>query len=192
MDINLQFSLSSSLCLNIIFRNLWIGNLKFMALAVAEGRRPRWGPLPTLNRLKLQLLSHIVCCSTCILFVTNGRILSISFFERTIIYIYTYIQFPTLDNHVVLNYQQVLETARQVASLPVNSTPIPYDQVTNQCEALVTGKQQKMSVLHSFTLRQEGKALVDSHENEKKSLNLPNLVRISSFYLVFPLLSLSL
>lgn len=69
----------------------------------------------------------------------------------------------------------VLETARQVASLPVNSTPIPYDQVTNQCEALVTGKQQKMSVLHSFTLRQEGKALVDSHENEKKSLNLPNL-----------------
>ncbi|KAG5530829.1 hypothetical protein RHGRI_025709 [Rhododendron griersonianum] len=66
----------------------------------------------------------------------------------------------------------VLETARQVASLPVSSTPIPYDQVTNQCEALVTGKQQKMSVLHSFKLRQEGKAIVLSHEDEK---TLPNL-----------------
>ncbi|KAF7133204.1 hypothetical protein RHSIM_Rhsim09G0028200 [Rhododendron simsii] len=68
--------------------------------------------------------------------------------------------------------KKVLETARQVASLPVSSTPIPYDQVTNQCEALVTGKQQKMSVLHSFKLRQEGKAIVLSHEDEN---TLPNL-----------------
>lgn len=84
---------------------------------------------------------------------------------------------------MLLNYKQVLETARQVASVPVSSTPIPYDQVTNQCEALVTGKQQKMSVLHSFKLRQEGKAIVLSHENER---TLPNLVRISSFHLVLP------
>lgn len=94
--------------------------------------------------------------------------------------------FLPLDNHVLLNYKQVLETARQVASLPVSSTPIPYDQVTNQCEALVTGKQQKMSVLHSFKLRQEGKAIVLSHEDEK---TLPNLVRISSFYFLLPLFS---
>lgn len=94
--------------------------------------------------------------------------------------------FLPLDNHVLLNYKQVLETARQVASLPVSSTPIPYDQVTNQCEALVTGKQQKMSVLHSFKLQQEGKAIVLSHEDEK---TLPNLVRISSFYFLLPLFS---
>ncbi|KAL0865430.1 hypothetical protein Bca101_044548 [Brassica carinata] len=46
--------------------------------------------------------------------------------------------------------ESVSETARQVASLPVSSIPVPYDQMMNQCEALVTGKQQKMSVLRSF------------------------------------------
>ncbi|CAF2261510.1 protein SEMI-ROLLED LEAF 2-like isoform X1 [Brassica napus] len=46
--------------------------------------------------------------------------------------------------------ESVSETARQVASLPVSSLPVPYDQMMNQCEALMTGKQQKMSVLKSF------------------------------------------
>ncbi|XP_057498264.1 protein SEMI-ROLLED LEAF 2-like isoform X1 [Actinidia eriantha] len=56
--------------------------------------------------------------------------------------------------------ESVLETARQVASLPVSSTPVPYDQVKNQCEALVMGKQEKMSVLHSFKLQRDTKAIV--------------------------------
>ncbi|KAI4324302.1 hypothetical protein L6164_023854 [Bauhinia variegata] len=64
--------------------------------------------------------------------------------------------------------ESVLETARQVASFPVSSTSLPYDQMKSQCEALVTGKQQKMSVLHSFKHQQETKALVLSSENEVK------------------------
>ncbi|KAF8057208.1 hypothetical protein N665_1263s0006 [Sinapis alba] len=46
--------------------------------------------------------------------------------------------------------ESVSETARQVESLPDSAIPVPYDQMMNQCEALVTGKQQKMSVLQSF------------------------------------------
>nr|XP_043627511.1 protein SEMI-ROLLED LEAF 2 [Erigeron canadensis] len=65
--------------------------------------------------------------------------------------------------------ESVLETARHVASLPVSSTPVSYDQVKDQCEALVTGKQQKMSVLHSFKKQQEGMTIIISGENEKKS-----------------------
>ncbi|KAH1224706.1 Protein EFR3 [Glycine max] len=69
--------------------------------------------------------------------------------------------------------QSVLETARQVASFPISSTPVPYDQMKNQCEALVTGKQQKMSILHSFKHQQETRALVLSSENETKVSPLP-------------------
>ncbi|THG16839.1 hypothetical protein TEA_003762 [Camellia sinensis var. sinensis] len=71
-----------------------------------------------------------------------------------------------------INHQQVLETARQVASLPVSSTPIPYDQVKNQCESLVMGKQQKMSVLQSFKLQQDAKAIVLANEHENKMPNV--------------------
>ncbi|KAK8986133.1 hypothetical protein V6N11_082415 [Hibiscus sabdariffa] len=67
----------------------------------------------------------------------------------------------------------VLETARQVASFSVSATPIPYDQMRSQCEALVIGKQQKMSVLHSFKHPQDGKATLE--ENTKEVLCLPNV-----------------
>ncbi|KAK7832437.1 protein efr3 like protein [Quercus suber] len=70
--------------------------------------------------------------------------------------------------------ESVLETARQVASFPVSSMPIPYDQMKSQCEALVTGKQQKMSVLQSFKHKQESKAIVLSDQNEKKLCLLPS------------------
>ncbi|WVZ04345.1 hypothetical protein V8G54_025151 [Vigna mungo] len=69
--------------------------------------------------------------------------------------------------------QSVLETARQVASFPISSTPVPYDQMKNQCEALVTGKQKKMSVLHSFKHQQETRAIVLSSEIEIKVSPLP-------------------
>ncbi|CAL5347990.1 unnamed protein product [Camellia sinensis] len=68
--------------------------------------------------------------------------------------------------------ESVLETARQVASLPVSSTPIPFDQVKNQCESLVMGKQQKMSVLQSFKLQQDAKAIVLANEQENKMPNV--------------------
>ncbi|KAK1270053.1 hypothetical protein QJS04_geneDACA014170 [Acorus gramineus] len=51
--------------------------------------------------------------------------------------------------------ESVLETARQVASLPVSAAPVPYEQVRSQCEALVMEKQQKMSVLLSFRRHKE-------------------------------------
>ncbi|KAL2921015.1 Protein EFR3-like protein B [Bienertia sinuspersici] len=63
--------------------------------------------------------------------------------------------------------ESVLETAQQVASLPA-STFITYDQVKDQCEALVTGKQQKMSVLQSFKQQLEAKAIVLANDPEKR------------------------
>ncbi|CAK8535998.1 unnamed protein product [Lathyrus sativus] len=62
--------------------------------------------------------------------------------------------------------ESVFETARQVASISTSSTPLPYDQMKNQCEALVTGKQEKMSAIQSFKHQQETKAIVLSSENE--------------------------
>ncbi|KAK7261608.1 hypothetical protein RIF29_27923 [Crotalaria pallida] len=64
--------------------------------------------------------------------------------------------------------ESVLETAREVATLSISSNPLPYDQMKNQCEALETGKQQKMSVLQSFKHKQETKAIFPSSENEIK------------------------
>ncbi|KAH0876731.1 hypothetical protein HID58_064125 [Brassica napus] len=61
--------------------------------------------------------------------------------------------------------ESVSETARQVASLPVSSIPVPYDQMMNQCEALVMGKHQKMSVLRSFK-PEATKAVTLSEEDE--------------------------
>lgn len=73
-----------------------------------------------------------------------------------------------------------METARQVASFPISSTPVPYDQMKNQCEALVTGKQKKMSVLHSFKHQQETRAIVLSSEIEMKVSPLPIKVSMLS------------
>ncbi|GAU43910.1 hypothetical protein TSUD_88830 [Trifolium subterraneum] len=70
----------------------------------------------------------------------------------------------SFNNLAILSVNQllesVLETARQVASFPISETHVPYDQMKNQCEALVSGKQQKMSVLHSFKHQQDTRALV--------------------------------
>lgn len=71
-----------------------------------------------------------------------------------------------------------METARQVASFPVSSKPIPYDQVKDECEALVTGKQQKMSVLQSFKLQQAASGIPFSGENGRKNSVQPNMVRM--------------
>lgn len=72
------------------------------------------------------------------------------------------------------------ETARQVASLPVSSLPVPYDQMMNQCEALMNGKQQKMSVLRSFK-PEAAKAITFSEEDEKEEVFLLKEVRESLF-----------
>ncbi|KAK4254858.1 hypothetical protein QN277_007940 [Acacia crassicarpa] len=51
--------------------------------------------------------------------------------------------------------ESVSEIAKQIADLPISSTPVPYDQIKNQCEALAMGTNQKMSVLHSFKHKKE-------------------------------------
>ncbi|KAB5548430.1 hypothetical protein DKX38_011836 [Salix brachista] len=67
--------------------------------------------------------------------------------------------------------ESVLETARQVASSQVSSTPVPYDQMKSQCEALVTGKQQKMSILHSFKHQPEAKVFPGTDEKKDTSVH---------------------
>ncbi|XP_058094146.1 protein SEMI-ROLLED LEAF 2 [Magnolia sinica] len=63
--------------------------------------------------------------------------------------------------------ESVHETARQVASVPVPIAPVPYDQMKNQCEALVMGKQQKMSVLQSFKQQQDLMQIGSPERTEK-------------------------
>ncbi|KAK9159512.1 hypothetical protein Syun_005853 [Stephania yunnanensis] len=72
--------------------------------------------------------------------------------------------------------ESVLETARQVANYPVSTTPISYNQMKNQCEALVMGKNQKMSVLMSFKNQQEALAIGFHAENENKLPPIPNAI----------------
>uniref|UniRef100_A0A7C9EM62 Uncharacterized protein n=2 Tax=Opuntia streptacantha TaxID=393608 RepID=A0A7C9EM62_OPUST len=76
--------------------------------------------------------------------------------------------------------ESVLETAQEVASLPASATPLPYDQVKDQCEALVTCKLQKLSVLRSFQHQQETKAIVVASDGENKSTSIPDLVLAES------------
>ncbi|KAI3746590.1 hypothetical protein L6452_09025 [Arctium lappa] len=79
----------------------------------------------------------------------------------------------SINSHAILSVNQLLEsvveTAHHVESMPNTSTPVPYDQMKNQCEALVTGKQQKLSVLQSFKKQQEAKAITSSGEHEKQT-----------------------
>jgi len=83
------------------------------------------------------------------------------------------------NSSINLHHKQVLETAQEVASLPASATPLPYDQVKDQCEALVTCKLQKLSVLRSFQHQQETKAIVVASDGENKSTSIPDLVRLS-------------
>ncbi|XP_008800011.2 protein SEMI-ROLLED LEAF 2-like isoform X2 [Phoenix dactylifera] len=81
------------------------------------------------------------------------------------------------NDHDILGVNQlmesVLDTARQVADLPFLTTTVPYDKMKSQCEALVMGKQKKMSVLLSFKHRQEGSETESSKENENDSVLPP-------------------
>ncbi|KAI3723549.1 hypothetical protein L2E82_35202 [Cichorium intybus] len=71
--------------------------------------------------------------------------------------------------------ESVAETASDVESMPDSSSPAPYDQIKNQCEALVTGKQQKMSVLQTFKEQHEAMALISSGHHENHQLEVEEL-----------------
>ncbi|KAG9447070.1 hypothetical protein H6P81_013198 [Aristolochia fimbriata] len=68
----------------------------------------------------------------------------------------------------------VLETARQVASFPVSMTPVPYDQMKSQCEALVIGKQQKMSALLSLKHQNEPLSYENGLPSSPEMMELPD------------------
>lgn len=73
-----------------------------------------------------------------------------------------------------------METARQAENMPDSSDPLTYDQMKNQCEALVVGKHQKMSVLQSFKEQQEAIAHTSSGEIEQHTpITSSNNVKIS-------------
>ena len=94
------------------------------------------------------------------------------------LFLYTYM---AIWSNCPVQINQVLETAQQVASLPA-STLITYDQVKDQCEALVSGKQQKMSVLQSFKQQLEAKAIVLANDTDKKKPAIMDVVRLSYYY----------
>ncbi|KAG0446924.1 hypothetical protein HPP92_028612 [Vanilla planifolia] len=52
--------------------------------------------------------------------------------------------------------ESVLETARQVGRISVSTTPdVPFKEMANQCEALLMGKQQKLSVFVASQQKQQ-------------------------------------
>ncbi|PWA47157.1 ARM repeat superfamily protein [Artemisia annua] len=54
--------------------------------------------------------------------------------------------------------ESVAETAYHEENMANSSMPVTYDEMKNQCEALMMGKQQKMSVLQSFKEKKEAMA----------------------------------
>ncbi|KAL5998090.1 hypothetical protein ACLOJK_009025 [Asimina triloba] len=78
--------------------------------------------------------------------------------------------------------ESVLEAAKQIISIEVSTTPLPYDQVKNQCEALVVGKQQKMSVLLSFKQQPGPLCSSPSDSNKKECSVLSYAVRKRVLY----------
>ncbi|KAJ0953928.1 hypothetical protein HanRHA438_Chr00c38g0856631 [Helianthus annuus] len=88
-----------------------------------------------------------------------------------------------IDSLDIISVSQLLdsvaETAEHVESMPNSSITLTFDEIKNQCEALVMGKQQKMSVLQSFKEQQEAMAIISSGEHEKYTPVTSNNVRIS-------------
>lgn len=62
---------------------------------------------------------------------------------------------------------QVLETAWQVGRMSVSTTPdIPFKEMTSHCEALLMGKQQKMSALMN-SQRKQGTVLSGGYSQDQ-------------------------
>lgn len=67
--------------------------------------------------------------------------------------------------------ESVLDTARHVASsISTSTTPVPYTQMASQCEALVIGKQKKMSVVMSFKRNPDPLLLPAPEKNDLSGL----------------------
>lgn len=70
-----------------------------------------------------------------------------------------------------------METAFGVENTGDESSPAPcpYDQIKNQCEDLVTGKQHKMSLLQSFKEQHEALASSNHDHNISKNVRILNI-----------------
>ncbi|CAN0858049.1 Protein SEMI-ROLLED LEAF 2 [Linum grandiflorum] len=82
-----------------------------------------------------------------------------------------------LSVHELLD--SVSETARQVASSQVSYSTVPYDQMMTQCEALVSGKQQKMSMLHSFKHQHDTSRIFPSEDERKSNTEVDTILQSS-------------
>ncbi|XP_031270951.1 uncharacterized protein LOC116129348 [Pistacia vera] len=79
--------------------------------------------------------------------------------------------------------ESVLETTHQVGRISVSTRPdMPYKEMAGHCEALLMGKQQKMSHLMNAQLRQESliRVSVQNHEVEAKNVAFPSHVDVGS------------
>ncbi|KAH8484278.1 hypothetical protein H0E87_028648 [Populus deltoides] len=85
----------------------------------------------------------------------------------------TSISVHTLD---ILSVKELLEPESSKKKRVSSKLPVPYDQMKSQCEALVTGKQQKMSILHSF--KHQAEAKVFPIEEEKKDTSVHDVVSL--------------
>lgn len=76
--------------------------------------------------------------------------------------------------------ESVLETTHQVGRISVSTTDMPYKEMAGHCEALLVGKQKKMSHLMSAQLRQESliNFAIKNHEDEAKEA-LPSHVSLT-------------
>ncbi|KAH9678983.1 hypothetical protein KPL71_025927 [Citrus sinensis] len=76
---------------------------------------------------------------------------------------------------------EVLETTHQVGRISVSTADMPYKEMAGHCEALLVGKQKKMSHLMSAQLRQESliNFSITNHENEVNEV-LPSQVDAGS------------
>ncbi|KAH9678992.1 hypothetical protein KPL71_025927 [Citrus sinensis] len=77
--------------------------------------------------------------------------------------------------------ESVLETTHQVGRISVSTADMPYKEMAGHCEALLVGKQKKMSHLMSAQLRQESliNFSITNHENEVNEV-LPSQVDAGS------------
>ncbi|KAL9411822.1 hypothetical protein AB3S75_045426 [Citrus x aurantiifolia] len=84
--------------------------------------------------------------------------------------------------------ESVLETTHQVGRISVSTADMPYKEMAGHCEALLVGKQKKMSHLMSAQLRQESliNFSITNHENEVNEV-LPSRVDAGSLMVGNPL-----
>ncbi|XP_058073685.1 protein SEMI-ROLLED LEAF 2-like [Magnolia sinica] len=72
--------------------------------------------------------------------------------------------------------ESVLETARQVGRLSVSTYDVPYKEMASHCEALLVGKQEKMSVF-MITQQKQGN-LLSGPQQEQNGVEMPSHLHV--------------